>query len=214
MTKAMRSSAEADGSEQPIQPLRPVRKPSSYRDLGPVDIAALVPLGARISEDTWNAEDARKENDFAVFHHTRHLVFRFTPRNLNPLDFYSTQAWDVWSPILLPIMHQAIEDYAFVSPEFPKVMLARLAAGHVIDPHRDGAGSNLLTHKIHVPVQTNPGAIFSSAGEERHLALGHAYEVNNIARHSVRNEGAQDRIHLVFEVFESEPQTGGRGISR
>lgn len=186
--------------------LPPVRKTASFRDLGPVDIGALAPLVARISDDTWQAEDARKENDFAVFHHTRHIVFRFTPGNRTPLDFYSTPAWTVWSPVLLPIMRAAIRDYAFVSPEFPKAMLARLEAGHVIDPHRDGAGSNLLTHRIHIPVQTNPGALFCAGGEVRHLALGQAYEVNNIGEHSARNDGAQDRIHFIFEVFENAPE--------
>lgn len=183
--------------------LHRVRKPVSYRDLGPVDIGALTPLVSRISENAWDAENARKENAFAVFHHTRHLVFRFTPGNRTPLDFYSTPAWDVWSARLLPIMHEAIRAYGFVAPEFPKVMLARLEAGQVIDPHRDGAGSNLLTHKIHVPLQTNPGALFSAGGKVRHLALGCAYEVNNIATHSARNDGSEDRIHLIFEVFDS-----------
>ena len=183
--------------------LHPVRKPASYRDLGPVDIGALAPLVSRISEDAWQAEDARKENAFAVFHHTRHVVFRFTPANRTPLDFYSTPAWDVWSPILLPILQEAIRDYGFIAPEFPKVMLARLEAGNMIDPHRDGAGSNLLTHKIHIPLQTNPGALFSAGGKVRHLEVGHAYEVNNIGRHSARNDGLQDRIHLIFEVFDT-----------
>ena len=185
--------------------LHPVRKTASFRDLGPVDIGALAPLVARISEDTWQAENARKENDFAVFHHTRHVVFRFTPGNRTPLNFYSTPAWDVWSPILLPIMHEAVREYGFVAPEFPKAMLARLEAGQVIDPHRDGAGSNLLTHKIHVPLQTNPGATFCAGGEVRHLERGHAYEVNNVGRHSARNDGPQDRIHLIFEVFDNAP---------
>ena len=196
----------SEGAHTGSKTLHPVCKPASYRDLGPVDIGALVPLVSRISKDAWQAEDARKENDFTVFHHTRHLVFRFTPGNRTPLDFYSTPAWAIWAPHLLPIMTQAIRYYSFVAPEFPKVMLAKLEAGHAIDPHRDGAGSNLLTHKIHVPLQTNPGATFGAGGEVRHLALGHAYEVNNFGTHFSRNDGAQDRIHLIFEVFEKSAE--------
>ncbi len=190
--------------------LRAVRKPKAYRDLGPVAIDELKRLVSRISERTWDEEDRRKENDFSVFHHTRHLVFRFTPNNRTPLDFYSTPAWEVWSPLLLPVMTKVIRPYGFALPEFPKVMLARLAAGHRIDTHRDGAGSNLLTHKIHVPLQTNPDALFESGGIVRHLPLGEAIEVNNIGRHGAINNGSEDRIHLIFEVFDAQDAQSGQ----
>lgn len=185
------------------QVLEPVAKPASYRDLGPVDISGLLPLVGRMSDQTWKGEDARKENDFACFHHTRHVVFRFTPGNRSPRQFYADPAWSIWSRLLLPVMHRAVASYRFTAAEFPKVMFARLEAGQLIDRHRDGAGSNLLTHKIHVPLVTNPDALFESGGVVRHLAAGHAYEVNNIDDHSARNGGAADRIHLIFEVFES-----------
>lgn len=100
-------------------------------------------------------------------------------------------------------MEKAIEAYGFDKPEFPKVMFARLAAGKTIAVHTDGAGSNLHTHKIHVPLVTNPKAILTTNGESFHLEAGRAYEVNNIAAHGCQNQGADDRIHLIFEVFES-----------
>ena len=80
---------------------------------------------------------------------------------------------------------------------------ARLAAGGTIAPHTDGAGSNLVTHKIHVPLITNPDALFLAGGVWTHLEAGQAYEVNNIGRHGVVNRGAQDRIHLIFEVYDA-----------
>lgn len=179
-----------------------VTKPANVRDLGPVDASALIARVAAISERTWGQEDSLKENDFEVFHHTRHIIFRFTPGNRQPEDYYDTPAWTVWRPLLQPIMDAAIRPYGFADPAFPKAMLARLQAGQMIDLHRDGAGSNLRTHKIHVPLITNAGAFFLSGPNRHHLALGHAWEVNNIASHGGVNEGDADRIHFIFEVFD------------
>ena len=123
-----------------------VNKPDSVLSLGPVDISRLLPLVQRVSDRTWEAENANKENDFDCFHHTRHIVFRFISANADPEIFYSNPSWDAWKPLLLPIIETAIAPYGFTNPVFPKVMLARLEAGAEIDRHRDGAGSNLRTH--------------------------------------------------------------------
>lgn len=180
-------------------------KPHSILNLGPVDIAGILELLVKLSEKVWEVEDHRKDNPFPCFHHTQHIIFRFIRDNLDPRDFYSKPAWEIWKSQLLPVMTAAVEPYHFTNPVFPKAMLARLEAGQFINTHVDGAGSNLRTHKIHVPIQTNPEALFTSNGETTHLEQGVAYEVNNIAPHSAVNQGPTDRIHFIFEVFD-EPQ--------
>lgn len=185
-----------------------VQKPANIRPLGPVDVAKLIRLASRVSPTTWAEEDARKENDFDVFHHTQHVIFRFIAGNRDPEDCYANPAWDIWKPVLMPIMQQAIAPYNFRNPVFPKAMLAKLAAGYAIDPHYDGAGSNQRVHKIHVPLITNPDAAFVVSDQRFHLEVGHAYEVNNIASHGAANHGQQDRIHFIFEVFEGAYASG------
>lgn len=184
-----------------------VTKPANVRDLGPVDASALRDRVIAISDRTWGQEDALKENDFEVFHHTRHIIFRFTPGNRDPEDHYENPAWHVWRGLLQPVMDIAIAPYGFADPAFPKAMLARLEAGQRIDLHRDGAGSNLRTHKIHVPLITNRGAFFLCGPNRHHLGYGHAWEVNNIAPHGGVNEGDADRIHFIFEVFDRAATT-------
>lgn len=190
-----------------------IRKPATVLDLGPVDMAALKERVGRISDRAWMSEDERKENRFSCFHHTRHIIFRFTPGNRDPEDFYEEPSWQVWRPLLEPVMRQAIAPYGFNEPEFPKAMLARLMAGSFIDNHIDGAGSNLRAHKIHVPLFTNPDALFFCSKEPFHLAEGRAWEVNNINSHGVVNRGAEDRIHFIFEVFDRRPDGGSEPAS-
>lgn len=179
-----------------------VKKPDTIIRLCEVDIEPLVARMKMLSEKVWDAENARKENNFECFHNTRHIIFRFIHANADPLNFYSTPAWPVWRPLVQPLIDKAVATYGFAKPEFPKAMLARLEAGNVIDRHVDGAGSNLRTHKIHIPLITNPGAIFMVGDTEQNLEPGWAYEVNNIKPHGVRNDGDEDRFHLIFEVFD------------
>jgi hypothetical protein len=184
--------------------VRPVVKPAFIRELGPVDTSELTSVVARTSDTVWNLEDSRKENRFEVLHHTKHVVFRFIEGNRDHRRFYSNPIWDLWQRFLMPVMEAAVRPYQFRQPVFPKVMLARLAPGRVIDKHTDGLGSNLYTHKIHVPIQTNDQAWIDVSNRRFHLSPGHAYELNNLAPHGAENAGATDRIHLILEVYESE----------
>ena len=193
--------------------LRRVAKPARVRRLGAVDVAELRAHVERVSEKVWRQEDADKENDYFCFTHTRHIVFRFIHRNRTPLHYYSNPVWTVWQRLLLPVMAQAAAPYGYADPVYPKAMLARLAAGHGIDQHTDGdghgEGSHPLTHRIHVPLQTNPRATLTVDGADFHLEAGHAFEVNNLVPHSAFNGGEEDRIHFLFEVFEGAPRAGG-----
>lgn len=180
-----------------------VVKPDTIRDLGPVDPSAILERLARLSERAWMREDERKENKFFCFHHTRHIVHRFIPQNADPRQAYDTPAWGLWRDLLEPVMQDLSAQYGYAETRFPKAMFAKLLAGHDIDRHVDGAGSNLTTHKIHVPLVTNPDAFFAVGDEEFHLDFGRAYEVNNIRPHAARNGGTEDRVHFIFELFDA-----------
>lgn len=188
-----------------------VKKPPNVRLLGEVDSSRLTALARRVSAQTWALEDERKENDFGVFHHTQHVVFRFIEGNRDPECNYANPSWDSWHPVLQPVIDEAIAPFGFRQPEIPKAMLAKLLAGNTIDPHRDGAGSNQRVHKIHVPLVTNPDVVFHVGGESFHLEVGKAYEVNNIVSHGAANRGQEDRIHFIFEVYEGDYHGDGRG---
>lgn len=179
-----------------------VEKPRSVRDLGAVDVSRLAAAVDAIPEGFWEVADAAKDNDFPCFHQTRHIVLRFVTDFDDPRAHFDKPLWPLWRKLLLPVMEQAIAPYGFAAPEFPKVMFARLAAGGRINRHVDARGTNLRTHKIHVPLITNPGARIEAGGELVHLECGFAYEINNINPHAASNDGTEDRIHLIFEVFE------------
>ncbi|PYS74607.1 MAG: aspartyl beta-hydroxylase [Acidobacteria bacterium] len=183
-----------------------ITKPDYVRELCAVDIDAIKKLVTRTSDHVWNVEDSRKENNFECFHDTRHIIFRFIEGMRDHREFYSNDIWLIWKSYLLPLISEIVVHYEFELPVYPKIMLARLAAGAVIDRHTDGAGSNLFTHKIHVPLQTNERALMFIRDQPFQLKEGHAYELNNLVPHGAENLGTEDRIHLIFEVFDQRKQ--------
>ncbi|MEI9993805.1 MAG: aspartyl/asparaginyl beta-hydroxylase domain-containing protein [Rhizomicrobium sp.] len=179
----------------------PVVKPATFREVCAVDIGSLLDGVRGIADGEWEAENAGKANDFECFRQTRHIIARFS-RGQGPESYYATDFWTRWRETLEPVMRQVAAHYDLAAPDFSKVMLARLAAGGKIDPHIDVGVSNHLTHKIHVPLITNDAVWFTVDGERFQLGVGHAYELNNVVPHAVRNDGAADRVHLIFEMFD------------
>ena len=186
-----------------ISSLPRIKKPKSYLELGKVEIEPIVERLGQLSDAAWAAEDRRKENKFECFHHTQHIILRFPKQNRDPRNHYTNPGWYIWQDLLLPIMEQLASQYDYENVVISKAMFARLKAGHKIDKHVDGADANLCTHKIHVPLITNPDAHFITNGETRHLEAANAYEVNNIAEHAANNLGSEDRVHFIFEIFDA-----------
>jgi hypothetical protein len=180
------------------------RKTQSVRRLGQVDVSALRDAVAALPEEMWDQENASKPNRFAALDATRHIVFRFVSSLHDWRTFDERPLWTEWSDLLLPVLRQATAAYGYSNGEFPRVMLARMAPGGIIHPHKDASPSAKWPHKIHIPLQTNDAVTFFIDGNQFHLAEGEAVEVNNMAKHAVENRGQTDRIHLIFEYFDRD----------
>ncbi len=180
------------------------RKTTSVRALGQVDVARLRDAVLAIAEAQWDAENADKPNRFEALDRTRHIVFRFVSDFQDWRKSYDRPLWAQWRELLEPVMAQAVAPYGYARAEFPRVMLARMAPGGVIKPHRDANPAAKWPHKIHVPLLTNEQVTFFIDGVGYHFREGEAVEVSNMAVHAVENAGSSDRIHLIFEYFDLE----------
>jgi hypothetical protein len=188
----------------PPRPTANPRKTTGVRKLGPVDIAALRAAVEAIPEARWEAENASKPNKFEVLDETRHIVFRFIDSRLDWRGSHDRPAWREWRGLLEPVLAQAVRGYGYARGAYPRVMLARLPAGGVIQPHIDANPAAKWPHKIHVPISTNPGVVCGFGGGEHHFPAGEAVEVNNLGPHWVRNLGDTDRVHLIFEYYDAD----------
>ncbi len=178
------------------------RKTNAVRTLGMIDIVQLREAVLALPQEVWDAENAAKPNRFDALDSTRHIIFRFVTKLSDWRESYDGQLWEEWRPLIQPILAAATADYGYKSGAFPRVMLANMAPGGVIHPHRDTNRAAKWPHKIHVPLVTNNQVAFYIDDVAYHFAEGEAVEVNNMATHAVTNNGAGDRIHLIFEYFD------------
>lgn len=178
------------------------RKTPHLRRLGPVEITALRAAVLAIPETQWDAENADKPNRFEALDKTRHIVFRFVSNFRDWRDAYDRPLMGEWRSVLEPVLAQAVAPYGYARGSYPRIMLARMAPGGVIKPHRDANPAAKWPHKIHVPLLTNDKVTFFIDGAGHHLPEGEAAEVSNMAVHAVENAGDTDRIHLIFEYYD------------
>jgi hypothetical protein len=185
------------------------RKTASIRRLGTVDISHLREAVLAIPDALWDEANANKPNRFDALDATQHIVFRFVSSFNDWRRSDDKPLWAEWWPILEPVLTAATADYGYARGAFPRVMLAKMAPGGVIHPHRDANPAAKWPHKIHVPIQTNADVIFYVDGVGYHLAAGEAVEVNNMGLHAVENRGTTHRIHLIFEYYDLEQSEPG-----
>lgn len=181
------------------------RKTRSLLRLGPVDLGSLREDILAIPDSTWAGENALKPNrGYSSLDRTEHIVFRFIrdPRDCRQSADYPQ--WASWRARIEPVLHAAIRPYGYARAQFPRVMLARMAAGGRILPHKDANPAAFWPHKIHVPITTNDKVRFYIEPDWHHLEVGQAYEVNNLDVHAVDNDGDTARIHLIFECFDPD----------
>lgn len=98
------------------------------------------------------------------------------------------------------------EVMAAIGATWGRSRLMRLSPGAVVPPHID-TNFYWRTHiRIHVPITTNPGVLFTCAGNTVHMAAGECWVFDTFDNHQVCNRGTETRVHLVLDTV------GGEGL--
>ena len=181
----------------------------TLKDLGEVNVSALIDRVTGLDESAWQANQYR-QNAYSVHEHTESLVMVFC-NGWPELTVSKEESWDTLQEFAVPLMHGILAAHYPKGGTIIRAMAAKLKSGGVIAPHRDTHQSFIHSHRIHVPITTNPGVRFMIDGRPHQLAVGHAYEINNQHNHSVMNSGTEDRITFIFDYL---PPTGAEEMSR
>ena len=173
-----------------------------YRLVTKVEVAALRAAVEALDEAEWYGDTSRQEA-FPPHRHTQTIALIYDP-DMRHSDPTVRPAFARFRHIVQPIMDEVAANYP-VAPGgdeaayFVRAILVRLTAGESIKTHRDYGDSLSRAHRIHIPVITNSGAEFGIDGHIKHLAAGEAWEINNRKHHAVRNNGTDDRVHLILD---------------
>jgi hypothetical protein len=178
------------------------KKTKTIRELGPVDISLIRDEILNLPQDLWVIQNDAKPNQFKPLGRTEHIVFQFVRDYDNHLDIVDYPIWQEWKGKIQPILEEAVKPYGYQNGGFSRIMLAKLPPQSKIALHIDPYQSSNYTHKIHIPILTNPDVEFWVDRKQYHFLEGYAYEVNNKALHGGINRGNNVRINLIFEYFE------------
>ena len=181
------------------------------RHCGAVDIAPLIAATSGLEATAWD-EHQQRQKDYEVHRQTQSVVLLFADvENWPAIEVLKLPGWDRLAPVAVPVMDEVIARWYPPGGRIIRSMLARMAPGARIDPHRDAHPSFGCGHRIHVPIATNPRVRFMVDGRPFTLEVGQVYEINNRRMHSVTNKGATDRIHLIFDYVPPDREPGQRG---
>jgi len=173
------------------------------KKLGEVDAQPLIDAVLALGDATW-LETVNRQNEYEVHRQTRSVVLVFCDGPMDKLEVSKQAGWDLLADAAIPVMHELIDRCYEPGGTIIRAMAANLVAGGRINPHFDSHSSFRLSHRIHVPITTNPRVRFTIDGRPFQLKVGQAYEINNQKTHSVINSGAEDRITFIFDYLPAE----------
>jgi len=171
----------------------------NLHELGAVNSDPLTDAVLAMDEKAWQLQQYRQKA-YSVHEHTESLVLLFCQGWPN-IEVTKEPAWDSLHEVAIPLMHDIISKHFTAGGTIIRAMAARLKSAGNIAPHRDSHPSFVNSHRIHVPITTNPAVRFMINGRPYRFELGKAYEINNQLVHSVMNRGKQDRITFIFDYL-------------
>jgi hypothetical protein len=171
----------------------------TLKELGIIDSQPLIDKVLSMSEEDWQEQQYR-QNAYSVHEHTQSLVMVFCS-GWPELKVTREPSWDALKDIAVPLMHEVIQSYYPPGGTIIRAMAAKLVVGGIISPHQDSHQSFVNSHRIHIPITTNPGVRFMIDGRPHRFEIGKVYEINNQKNHSVMNTGKEDRITFIFDYM-------------
>ena len=173
---------------------------SPLKPLGDVPCKALREAILDLDADAWLSNEQR-QNDYEVHKQTESIILVFCDGPVHDLVVSKQNGWDVLADTAVPVMHELINRAYPPGGTIIRAMAAKLLSKGRIAPHFDSHPSFRRSHRIHVPITSNPRVRFMIDGRPYRMEVGQAYEINNQKTHSVINSGDEDRITFIFDYL-------------
>lgn len=171
----------------------------AVRYLGAVECAALRQRVLALSESAWTGDALRQVSYRNVHSQTQSLILIFCDEEWPNVTVSFRSGWHHLGAFAAPVMESIVATHYRPGGRVLRAMMARLPAGAAIGRHRDEHPSFAASHRIHLPLQTNPNVSFLVGDDRVVTEEGMAFELNNAMPHEVRNDSDAPRIHFIFD---------------
>lgn len=114
-------------------------------------------------------------------------------------DFYH-HVRDLTVPLAIKMM-QSLANYTNQKHYTHGVEINTVLPNAMIKGHADSHFLVAETHRVHLVLETNDDSYMICNNEKSHFPMGSCFIFNNLMRHSVHNEGAVPRTHLVIDFL-------------
>ena len=167
--------------------------------------------------ELWNKYTVRTQHPKSVHREADDIVLRYVPFDTGD-DFIEKVCMGI-NALDYPPWHKLPTAHAFVfalmtrvqGTQLGRVMITRVPPGVSIPKHSDriaeaealfpGRVSFAVYYdRYHIVLQSGPGAEFQCGDESVYMAPGEAWWFNNQLEHSVTNNSAVDRLHLICDI--------------
>jgi len=186
-----------------------------------VDISPLLPMLDSLTDKDWEAGKVRQEAyenhkpapciplkwglrvqpEFASIEEGQKYFSEY-------VDTYDrneySEIWDRHKEVLKPVIDQVLDCIGMSKVKVARILLVNLPAGAEINMHTDGGKTLMKCDRIHIPIITNEKAVMQVQSDVRHYAAGEVFEINNSDLHAARNEGDEDRIHIILDIYDGD----------
>jgi hypothetical protein len=82
-----------------------------------------------------------------------------------------------------------------------RVLLIKLGSKKDVALHMDNGDYLSTVRRFHIPLITNDLVSYTVDNETIHMKQSECWEINNLKYHSVKNDGDEDRIHLLVDIL-------------
>lgn len=159
----------------------------------------VMPMMTRLvrSPEWWNADKTRTTFEGTPHQQVDDILLRFGAADGNDLEAIDR-------PVMskLGAKDMALNVMALVQgSRLGRVVITRLEPGKSILPHADTQGeySKYYT-RYHVVLQGMPGSMFGCGDEVVNMQTGDIWWFDASAEHWVKNNSADDRVHMMVDV--------------
>jgi hypothetical protein len=187
----------------------------AFKNYGKIDIT---PFKKILSENVfdWDYYDVRQKKQ-GVHKETKAIPILFDEINTTKKEMWDrvnegdelvkeevkTIYYDKFKDEILKIedhLKEIIQEEGYIY----RALIVNLPKGKKIAPHYDKGEWLSQPRRIHIPIQTNKDCFFKVGEVTKNLKEGEVWEIDNAGQlHSVENNGAEDRLHLIVDFIKN-----------